>query len=101
MLSNFRVYQASIEFYQGCRKLSLPSELKDQLNRASSSVSLNLAEGYGRISKGDKKRFYRIALGSLREGGAVFDLAGVRDPSLLALADYMGGGIYKLITRSP
>jgi hypothetical protein len=53
MLKNFRTYQLSINFYQLCRQTSLPAFLKNQLLRASSSISLNLAEGSSRpVGKG-------------------------------------------------
>lgn len=38
-----------------------------QLVRAVDSVSANIAEGFGRYSKKDKIRFYRISMGSLEE----------------------------------
>jgi len=38
-----------------------------QFVRAADSVSANIAEGFGRYSKKDKIRFYRISLGSLQE----------------------------------
>lgn len=38
-----------------------------QIVRSSDSVSANIAEGFGRFSKKDKVRFYRISLGSLEE----------------------------------
>ena len=38
-----------------------------QLRRASSSVSANIAEGFGRSSKKDTAHFYHIARGSLLE----------------------------------
>ena len=38
-----------------------------QFVRAVDSVSANLAEGFGRYSKKDKIKFYRIAFGSLKE----------------------------------
>jgi len=47
-----------------------PSEkfaLTDQIQRASSSVSANIAEGFGRRTLNDKVRFYTIAYGSLLE----------------------------------
>ena len=37
--------------------------LADQLSRASTSIVLNIAEGAGKFSKGDKRRYY---LGQLR-----------------------------------
>ena len=48
-----------------------PSEekygLSDQLRRSSSSISANIAEGFGRHSTKDKSHFYTIANGSLLE----------------------------------
>lgn len=41
--------------------------LVDQLRRCAVSVTSNIAEGFSRYGKADKKHFYRIALGSLTE----------------------------------
>ncbi len=38
-----------------------------QLVRSTDSISANIAEGFGRYTKKDKIRFYRISLGSLEE----------------------------------
>jgi len=38
-----------------------------QFVRSSDSISANIAEGFGRYSKKDKIRFYRISLASLEE----------------------------------
>jgi len=48
MLNNFRTFQISVKFYKEAIKIKLPRHLKDQLNRSSSSISLNLAEGHGK-----------------------------------------------------
>ena len=45
----------------------------------------------------DKKRFYRIALGSVRECTTVFEQECVRDVVLRDLADFLGGGLWKLV----
>lgn len=41
--------------------------LTSQMRRAASSVSANIAEGFGRGTGKDKSHFYHIALGSLLE----------------------------------
>lgn len=41
--------------------------ITNQLRRASSSVSANIAEGFGRRALNDKKHFYTMAYGSLLE----------------------------------
>ena len=54
------------------------SELRDQLDRASISIVLNIAEGCGRRSPADKARFYSMARGSATECAAIVDLLAVR-----------------------
>ena len=49
-------------------------DLIDQLKRASSSIILNLAEGYGRATKKDKLSFLRISRGSTYECVAITDI---------------------------
>ncbi len=78
-LESFDVYRVSLE---ACRLSSgiggaLTANLRDQLLRASSSVVLNAAEGFGSRSRGIKRRHYEIARGSAIECVAVVDLASV------------------------
>lgn len=67
------VWQEAQEFAVLVYKMtnSFPDEEKfgliSQLRRASSSVSANIAEGFGRSSKKDTAHFYHIARGSLLE----------------------------------
>jgi len=66
-------YQLSMKvFREGYKVVSLlpPEEkynLADQLRRASTSIVLNIAEGYGRYHYLDSLRFYYIARGSIME----------------------------------
>ena len=74
------VYRAAVEF-QGLAAgllVSAPASLRDQLDRASVSVVLNVAEGAGRRSRRDKRRFYSIARGSAMECAAVLEVLRVR-----------------------
>ena len=50
------------------------SHLADQLTRASTSIVLNLAEGVGRHSKADKRRYYLTARGSATGSAALLDI---------------------------
>jgi len=74
-----RVYHVSLEFLS-CADLliaALPrghANLADQLYRAASSISLNIAEGAGEFSPPDKARFYRMARRSAAECAAILDI---------------------------
>lgn len=50
------------------------SHLADQFTRASISIVLNLAEGAGKHSKADKRRYYLTARGSATESAALLDV---------------------------
>ena len=74
------VYQASIEVVVLIDKIteSFPrgrAYLTDQLQRAGTSISLNIAEGSGECSVNEKSRFYRMAKRSATESAAIFDIA--------------------------
>jgi four helix bundle protein len=75
----FICYQVSIELVQHLRDL-VPiikrhdRDLADQLHRAATSVALNLAEGQ-RLSAGNQRKHYEIALGSANEVKAALDVA--------------------------
>lgn len=56
----------------------LPRELRDQFDRASSSILFNIGEGAGKTAKGDKQRFYEIARGSATEVATQLDLIQIR-----------------------
>jgi len=73
------VYQVSLEFVAEADAVarSLPtgrSYLVDQLQRASSSIVLNTAEGAGELSAKENARFYRMAQRSATECAALLDI---------------------------
>ncbi|MEZ4753119.1 MAG: four helix bundle protein [Bdellovibrionota bacterium] len=97
MIKNFRTYNIAIEFYQLASKLKLPAHLKNQLDRAASSIALNLAEGAGRRTRADQLRFYHIAFGSLRECQAILDLQSLKTSPMGEVADKLGAHLYRLV----
>ena len=73
------VYGIALEFvvYASTVEEQLPrgrSYLADQLQRAATSIPLNIAEGAGEYSRSDKARFYRIARRSATESAAILDV---------------------------
>ena len=50
------------------------SDIVNQLKRAILSIPLNIAEGVGKTTVADKKRFFSIARGSAMESAAIFDV---------------------------
>ena len=72
------VYQASIEFLIWLEKIleRIPKRhaVHDQLDRASTAISLNIAEGNGKFTQRDRCRFFDIARGSALECAAALDV---------------------------
>ena len=66
------VYKESLDFAATVSKLAdtFPRGsfyLSDQLNRAATSIVLNIAEGNGRYTRNDRNNFFYIARGSVHE----------------------------------
>jgi four helix bundle protein len=72
------VYRAAIEYvgwvYGYCETLKGHRNAKDQLLRASQAIPLNIAEGNGKATHGDRRRYFEIARGSTLECGAAQDV---------------------------
>ena len=96
-MKNFRTYQIAVEFYHLAASLNVKRHLKDQLNRASSSIALNLAEGAGRFGRRDQKKYFNIAFASLRECQAILDIERINEAKVVNCADKLAAHIFKLI----
>jgi four helix bundle protein len=73
------VYQAAIKLIVLIEEVvqQLPrgrAYLADQLQRAGTSVALNIAEGAGEFSSNEKCRFYRMAKRSATECAGIIDV---------------------------
>jgi four helix bundle protein len=72
------VYREAIAFCGWVGELigEIPGKIsaKDQLDRASTSIPLNIAEGNGKFSPADRGRFLEIARGSALECAACLDV---------------------------
>jgi four helix bundle protein len=87
-MSNFdheklNVYQAAIAFVTWSSELLREVPKRDpvysQLDRASTSIALNLAEGNGKYTSADRCRFFDIARGSAFESAACLDVLVAKD----------------------
>ena len=69
------VYRVAIEYvgwaYQYCETLKGHGNAKHQLLRASQAIPLNIAEGNGKGTKGDRRRCFEIARASALKGAAI------------------------------
>lgn len=101
-------YKLSLEIYKITAKY--PKDeifgLTSQIRRAAISVVLNIAEGYGRQSKEDFKRFLKISLGSNNETITLLELS--KDLNYISTDEYakikqnydvLGKRIYTLINN--
>ena len=78
------------------------SFLRNQLIRAATSITFNIAEGAEEFSPGDKARFYRMARRSAGETAAILHslpLLGVRDPNRIEQARTLTSRITAMLTK--
>ena len=72
------LYQASLKFVTWATelvsKVQAKAGVKDQLDRASTSIPLNIAEGNGKFAVKDRCRFLDFARGSALECAACLDV---------------------------
>ena len=86
------VYHHALDALERCDRIgkALPrgrAGVRDQLDRASTSVVANIAEGAGEYSRREKARFYRIARRSAVEAVAWLDITRRRNEAERATID--------------
>ena len=78
-----RVYQETLQFASWAETIlaraKKPSPLYDQMDRAGTSILLNIAEGNGRFTAPDHCRFFDMARGSVLECAARLDLLAIKN----------------------
>ena len=104
-MQNFAAYTNAIDLVRALAPIaeqlkSRSAKLADQLERAASSIVLNVAEGSRRRGK-DPRRFYTMASGSASEVVAALDLASawgwvIDDRNARALLDRQLGLLWGL-----
>ena len=96
MYKNFRTYQLSLAFYRQCRALQAKGAIRDQLERSSLSICLNLAEGSAQYSKAQRKKFYQISFASFKEAQCILQILDAKK-EVQNEASTLGAHLYKLI----
>ncbi len=95
-MKKFRTLELAMDFYKNCQKLKIsPYSLKNQFERASLSVVLNISEGAGRYRSGDRRQFYSISIGSLKETQTMLMIMDKDD--LVKKSNILAAHLYKLI----
>ncbi len=93
-MKKLKTYQLAVRFYNNSKNLYLKEPLKNQFQRAILSIVLNLAEGTAKPTAKDRRKFYSISLGSLRETQAILEI--INNKNLIKDANTLGGYLYKL-----
>ena len=94
MSQKFLAYELALELHALVEPIECKRYIKDQLERAALSVACNLSEGSGKPSPAEKRRFYGIAFGSLRETQTLLRI--LKQHEAAKVADRLGGMVYRL-----
>lgn len=97
-MGNFRTLDLAVTFYECTQKLNLKGNLRDQLERAASSIALNLSEGNAKRTPKEKRRYYHTAYASVQECKTILKLVKCNNLELHDFADKLGASIYRLMS---
>lgn len=101
------VYRLSIDYvgwvYRFCQSWKgQHGNAKDEILRAAQSIPLNIAEGNGKATEGDRRRYFEIARGSALECAAaqdVLEVCGALDASDNVYGKRMLDRIVAMLTK--
>ena len=101
------VYRVALDYvgwvHQLCQRLKgAHGNAKDQILRAAQSIPLNIAEGNGKATAGDRRRYFEIARGSVLECAAaqeVLEICGALAPGENATAKIILDRLAAMLTR--
>jgi four helix bundle protein len=95
------VYREAIAFCAWAGELlneiAAKAAAKDQLDRASTSIPLNIAEGNGKFSRKDRARFLEIARGSALECAACLDVLVARKLATLERIEHAKENLARIV----
>jgi four helix bundle protein len=94
------VYRVALEFQALAGELRFPrslGHLRDQLDRAATSIALNIAEAVGRHGAAERAHFFMIARGSAMECAAIVDIARSRGLAAVAICDRARGLLVRTV----
>jgi four helix bundle protein len=95
------VYRVALDFQKTAAGLGsnrrVGATLRDQLDRASVSIVLNVAEGAGRRTLRDKASHFTVARGSATECAAILDLLEARGASSASAHRHARGQLIRIV----
>lgn len=77
-LDVYRAARELVTITSALLRRNVARDLRDQIDRSSTSILFNIAEGAGKTAQADKQRFYEIARGSATETAAQLDVLHIR-----------------------
>jgi four helix bundle protein len=81
-------YQVAVELLLAVRAAHVrDAKLRDEATRSAKSTWLNIAEGAGRVTRGDKSRAFAIARGECVEAVAAIEIAALAGDADAAAAE--------------